>query len=251
MHTLCLLCLLTPLLGSRNAGSAKKLKGKTYSLLFFLSDAESEWSYIEKQRILQQITDAEIWLTKQAKKYNHSLKFEHGFFGWEQDIPFEGMPKGNRSGKEDVFLTNKIIQKVGFRTQDQLIAQVPAENLQLLFLFKRDGINYAFPFSQCLGEEFYVEGMSIYHQFDKDTPQCTSCIAHEMLHLFGAWDLYESFQTTKAQEERARKIYPTSIMLKTSYNIEELSIDPVTAWRIGWAEEPPQGGNFFSPNPKP
>ena len=246
-----LLCIIVPLLGSRNAGSAKVLQGKTYSLLFFLSDKDSEWSYLEKQRIVQKITDAEAWLTEQAKKYNHEIYFEHGFFGWEQDIDFGEMPQGNRSGKEDVFLTNKVIQKVGYESQAQLINQINADNIQLLFLFKRDGVSYAFPYSPNVSDDFYLEGMSIYHRFNKDTPQCTSCIAHEMLHLFGAWDFYKSFQTTKEQEKRAQKQYPNSIMLRTSYNIKELMIDPVTAWRIGWIENTPTGAEFFRPVPQP
>ena len=77
--------------------------------------------------------------------------------------------------------------------------------IQLLFLFKRDGVSYAFPYSPDVADEFYLEGMSIYHRFSEKMPQCTSCIAHEMLHLFGAWDLYQSVQTTKAQEEQAKK----------------------------------------------
>ncbi|MAA79772.1 MAG: hypothetical protein CL916_10980 [Deltaproteobacteria bacterium] len=239
-----------PLMASRNAGSAKMLKGKTYSLLFFLSDEKSEWNYIEKQKMLQQITDAEIWLIEQAKRYNHKLQFEHGLFGWEQDIHFEEMPQGNRSGKEDVFLTNKIIQKVGYKSQTEIINQIPADNIQLLFLFKRDGVSYAFPYSPNVADEFFLEGMSIYHRFNEQTPQCTSCIAHEMLHLFGAWDLYRSFQTTKAQEDQARKRYPNSIMLRTSYNIDELNIDPVTAWRIGWIDSLPTGAEFFRPIPQ-
>ena len=243
--------MIVPLMGSRNAGSAKMLKGKTYSLLFFLSDEQSEWSYIEKQRIVQQITDAEIWLVEQASKYNHTLQFEHGFFGWDQDIHFGNMPQGNRSGKEDVFLTNKIIQKVGYTSQSQLMEHIPADNIQLLFLFKRDGVSYAFPYSPNVADEFFLEGMSIYHRFNEKTPQCTSCIAHEMLHLFGAWDLYQSFQTTKAQEDQAKKQFPNSIMLRTSYNIDELSIDPVTAWRIGWVDDLPKGSEFFRPIPQP
>ena len=243
-----LFCIL-PLMGSRNAGSAKTLDGKTYSLLFFISDEKSEWTYIEKQQMLQYVTDAEIWLTAQAKRYERNLQFEHGFFGWEKDITVASMPQGNRSGKEDVFLTNKIITKVGYTSQQQLIDQIPAQNIQLLFLFKCDGISYAFPYSPEVADEFYLEGMSIYHRFNAKTPQCRACVAHEMLHLFGAWDLYQSFQTSKIQEEQARKQFPNSIMLRTTYNIDELNIDPVTAWRIGWLEKEPLGARFFTPTP--
>jgi hypothetical protein len=243
-----LLFILVPLMGSRNAGSAKMLTGKTYSLLFFISDAQSDWLPIEKQQLLQQVTDAELWLVEEAKKYNQDVEFEHGFFGWEQDIELNALPDGTRSGTEDVYLTNKIIQKLGYTNQQQLINQISAHNIQLLFLFKKDGISYAFPYSENVDDEFYLEGMSIYHRFDPKTPQCTACIAHEMLHIFGAWDLYQSFQTSKAQEDRAKELYPNSIMLRTSYNITDLNIDPVTAWRIGWIKAPPNGAPFFTPH---
>ena len=115
------------------------------------------------------------------------------------------------------------------------------------FFFKKDGISYSLPYEKHLDEKFYLEGMAIYHQFDPKTPQCRACIAHEILHLFGAWDFYNSFHTTKAHEDRARRDYPNSVMLRTSYNIYELNIDPVTAWRIGWTETEPRDARYYRP----
>ena len=245
--SLLLFCMMLPLMGSRDAGSAKRLVGKTYSLLFFISDQKSEWSALEKQQFLQLIRDAEVWLTKQAKSYDQQITFDYGVFGWKKDIEMNTMPDGTRSGKENVRLTKGIIEKLGYHNSQELLEQIQADNIQLLFLFKKDGVSYAFPFEKHLDPEFYLEGMAIYHRFDPQTPQCSACIAHEFLHLFGAWDYYKSFQTTIAQQDRAKALYPNSIMLRTSYDIQELNIDPITAWRIGWIEEKPHDASFFQP----
>ena len=70
-------------------------------------------------------------------------------------------------------------------------------------------------------------------------------MAHELLHIFGAWDMYETFRVTKAQMDVASRLYPNSVMLRTSYNPYELTIDPVTGWRIGWCDKPDNSLNFF------
>ena len=73
-----------------------------------------------------------------------------------------------------------------------------------------------------------------------------TCIAHEILHLFGGWDLYKTFQTSEEQEKEARIQFPNSVMLRTSYDVSDVEIDPLTAWRIGWSEQP-TGAYFFQP----
>jgi hypothetical protein len=56
------------------------------------------------------------------------------------------------------------------------------------------------------------------------------------LHIFGAWDLYAVTPAGKQNEEMAKKKFPNSIMLKTQSDINQLTIDEVTAWRIGLIE---------------
>ena len=91
-----------------------------------------------------------------------------------------------------------------------------------------------------------MEGIMIYdHSEDGETP--SSGIAHEILHLFGAWDLYENYMQSKAIEELALYLFPNSIMLRISQNINELIIDPVTAWLIGWNKNPESWYEAFNP----
>lgn len=103
-----------------------------------------------------------------------------------------------------------------------------------------------------------VEGVVIYNRGRPFTPfeltpyETFEIIAHEILHCFGAWDLYES-QNRTAGARMARERFPDSIMNDTIPDKFELGgekyrrwiasppprvLDPLTAWRIGWNKNP-------------
>ncbi|MCW9017774.1 MAG: hypothetical protein OQJ89_12460, partial [Kangiellaceae bacterium] len=56
--------------------------------------------------------------------------------------------------------------------------------------------------------------------------------AHEMLHVFGADDLYSI--------KGAREYAVTDIMNYQSKKLSDSQIHPVTAYAIGWQKEPPK-----------
>lgn len=63
-------------------------------------------------------------------------------------------------------------------------------------------------------------------------------IAHEFLHIFGAWDLYISpFDkgfVTKMRKRKAMQRYPNEIMAFAYRNIDSLEISSLTKYLIGW-----------------
>lgn len=63
-------------------------------------------------------------------------------------------------------------------------------------------------------------------------------ISHEMLHQFGAWDLYYEMGKIQTKESSiaAKTNYPHSVMINTFRKKELLEVDDVTAWRIGWTD---------------
>lgn len=236
---------------SRNVGSITTLDGHIHSIRVFLSDAQTDWTDAEKKDMIRLSEEAETWLSQQAQQHDRKLKFSSDIFGLHKDIEIDHQPDGVRSGLEDVYLMNKLIPYIGYTDQEALIRAYKKkynnDHICVLFYFKKDGASYAFPYEEGLDSQFFLEGMAIYHRFSPDIPQCASCIAHEMLHLAGAWDYYQTFMTTAEQEAQARKDFPNSIMLRTSYSIEELEIDPITAWRIGWGDVKPAKTSFYDP----
>ena len=64
------------------------------------------------------------------------------------------------------------------------------------------------------------------------TPPAT--YAHEILHGFGAGDLYFPFDTDSRRYEKARRIYPNDVMFRIDPRIQRLEINDWTAYRVGW-----------------
>ncbi len=59
--------------------------------------------------------------------------------------------------------------------------------------------------------------------------------AHEILHLFGALDLYRPSDNDRS--ERAKEQFPFDIMYSTAIGMEEARICEVDAYLIGWLEK--------------
>ena len=59
-------------------------------------------------------------------------------------------------------------------------------------------------------------------------------ISHELLHQFGAWDLYYGTPQSLEKAQEAARLYPYSIMINTYRNKHLLEVDELTAWRVGW-----------------
>ena len=67
-------------------------------------------------------------------------------------------------------------------------------------------------------------------------------ISHEVLHLFGAEDLYKE-QTDGSRAGRAKiakKYFPKDIMFTTQKKISSNKVDAFTAYAIGWSNALPE-----------
>ena len=73
-------------------------------------------------------------------------------------------------------------------------------------------------------------------------------MAHEMLHLFGAWDLYELDEKDNARAAKTAIMFPKSIMNCKGQTIWDMQIDEITAWLVGLREEGKDWYRWFEPN---
>jgi hypothetical protein len=68
-----------------------------------------------------------------------------------------------------------------------------------------------------------------------------SVIAHEFLHLFGAWDLYITPYDTQKEaikkKKQAMELFPNEIMAFAYRNIDSLEIGKFTKYAIGWEKK--------------
>jgi hypothetical protein len=235
------------------AGSAYKLSGKIYTLSCFVSGPNEEWTYNEKLEMLDLLKEGQKWISAQALKNSISVEFnESGSFGLNKDIKLSRIERGTASGNESVDWVSKVFYTIGYKSifdfDSWIKKNTKADNYQVIIFVKGKGNGYAMAYStEMKKDKFYVEGAVLYEKYNGGTKLASSSIAHEILHLYGAWDLYKTFNQTEGNEERARALFPNSIMLRTSYNINELNIDNLTAWLIGWNNNPKEWYETFRP----
>lgn len=98
-----------------------------------------------------------------------------------------------------------------------------------------EGRSYATSTNQapCLGHAiiYYTD---IKHSFNAPS----GVILHELLHLFGAKDLYEGQGNPNSNvAEPIRLDYPNEVMNSGNDDVQKLSISPFTEWRLGLTEK--------------
>ena len=192
----------------------------------------------------------EQWLGSQALRYGKQLEFRHHVFETDVRIDEIEVAKGRR--EERVDWTQRIFPKLGFSSQQAFVSwkqkRKLGANYQLLLFAKSPGVSYSMAFANHMHKDLYfVESTILYQQFPNGQPLPTATIAHEFLHLYGAWDLYKTFQQSEAKQAEAEKLFPNDIMLRVSYDIQELEVGPMTAWRIGWSELHYDWYDWFQP----
>ena len=240
---------------TRDIGSAKTLRGDTYILMCFISDSSNAWSSDEKRGMINKTREALSWMKNQALRYNVGVNFEEGVYGEDADIKLDNIAYGRGSGPGrplDTTMVSRVMKALGWQDSLSFYNWVnqnkKSDNSLVLIFIKGTGIGYAYEYIQGVSEElFFMEGAVLYERYTNNNELASASIAHEILHLFGAWDFSRTHEQTQDREDKARQLFPNSIMLRVSNNINELSIDEVTAWLVGWKSNPEPWYEWFNP----
>ena len=238
--------------GKWRAGSANILSGKVYTLSCFISEPSEEWTYEEKLQVLEKLNEGTTWLTKKAAQNGVTLSFEGGNYGLQKDIKLAKIDRGTASGKERVDWVTVVLKEIGYQNplafQNWVQTKTQCKNAQVIIFAKGKGTGYAMPFSTEMNKDLYfVEGAILYEKYWNGVDLVSSSIVHEILHVYGAWDLYKTFEQTKDREEKARQLFANSVMLRTSFDINELEVDEVSSWLVGWNKSPKDWYEWFRP----
>ena len=221
---------------TENQGSARALKGKVYVLTVFVSSGR--WTKEEKTGEYSKIYEAQEWLASQARRFNRTVSFEGGTYGLEEPLSLDDLPIGAATGNEPTDLVGRVLRKIGYASplqfHDWVKANTSCDQALVLILSDQKGIGYAMNYIDGVDKEtYFLEGCILYRYYPDGRPMASSSIAHEFLHLFGAWDLYETFQQPRDRADKAAELFPDDVMHRTSYDIGELEIGRLTAWLVG------------------
>lgn len=234
-------------------GSAMKLEGNIYVLSIFIAQNNKDWEENEKKLMYDKQREATNWLIKQAQKYKKKVNFTEGTFGYDKTIFLKNVPTANASGNEKTDWIRVLLKQVGYKNplefHNWVLKNTKCKQSLVLIYANQTGNSYAFPYTDNLSKnDYFVEGCLLYKKFNDGQILYPSAIAHEMLHDFGAWDLYKNFMQPQDREDKARELYPDEIMLRIALDINDLKINGLTAWLVGLTEKKEKWYEWFKPN---
>ncbi len=245
---------------SINVGSAKVLIGRIFVLSVFVSYPSSLWRPNEIEDMKTKLFEAEKWLQLQARRYGKSVDFHNSGYGFDGSFVDREIPLTYPAPNSYSYPAS-VVRKIGFDSHDAFMKWVKRETgcsqcLVICFAHQQ-GRSYAspttWPFFRAAPATSTLEGCLVYWRDVNGTIACSAGIAHEMLHLFGAWDLYRYYgdldqvhnDTNRAQ--LAKKMFPRSVMLCPSNDIWSMEIDEISAWLVGLKSRGKEWYKWFEP----
>lgn len=227
-------------------GTCQMLKGKICIVFIYLNDSESSWSAYDVASVKPYLIEAQKYLIKQAKQRNLVLSFLNTHFKQNpQGIPLTyhgkiGSLDGSNNHKHSTDIFDQAARALNFSSVAALHRAIQKDSgcqqVAYQILVNKSGRSYALRDAVDDGYE-YIEYSVMFrnHPEGSRLQNGASAYAHELLHLFGAEDLY----IIPFREQYAKRYYPNEIMYAVFPSIARSKISPITAYSIGWSDDMP------------
>ncbi|MBA4197819.1 MAG: hypothetical protein C0459_09715 [Chitinophaga sp.] len=223
-------------------GSAKKLLGSTYIINCFVSADRKGWNMADKNYVLRLQNEGLGWIQWHANKWGISgLSFDTYNIGFDTDIKLNEIERTEDFTKMKTQWVTTVLHAAGYNNipafYDSVKAATKADNIVVMVFAKRESRSHAQASgTNNVNNERFLEGSVVFSQAYNGYPVTAGVILHEMLHLFGAKDIYEDKQVYRDPEalEKMKSVFPNSIMLETYTDIAHKQMEQFTAWCIGW-----------------
>ncbi|SHE64816.1 hypothetical protein [Pedobacter caeni] len=238
-----------PVRNIQNAGSALKLKGKALQVNIFISAKEGPaWTRKAKDMVLKVIPESDAWLKRELKKYQHTMKISHKTFGYDQDIRLKSDADPDAG---NVKWPTEILKRMGYASPmdfyRQLKKDIDFDQMYIVFFINTEGQSYSNPcdIHHEKDQEAFVESVAVFKKYEGKAITDKSeryVIPHEILHLFGALDLYDGEHQTHKTEKFAIRKLRNSIMLgsvrfqnqnQKQWELPKYEIDEFNAYMMG------------------
>lgn len=234
-----------------STGSAKYLDGSTVLVSLFIEDPSSSWTEDKKEIVMSKMDLANDFLVSEGNSYGKSVNLIYNIYE-HPDLAYtvsysETIDDSSRSSYHLLEYITRYIDST-IPTQE-ILANYNVDSIAYMCFLDKSGVSYTFPYYEGDSDLYYYETCYMFLKCDGDY-EPPAVYAHEMLHLFGARDLYSTNQTDGITKEFVQHIetdYPNEIML-TTYdenwnNVQEYvsnEITDITAYFLGWTDEIPE-----------
>lgn len=220
-------------------GTCQNLRGDVSVILFYMDDFESKWTEQE----VEEFTENEIapgldFLERQASKYGIDLQFHIAEVYQSLYYDDEVIVNTKAEGYATVDVLKQAASGSGFHDTEVMIqyfrSVYQTDEVVCYTLFNKNGTAYAINPKRganiTVDEHCIVFARDLNSSGNDPVGSQASIVAHEMLHLFGAEDLY----ATPSRKSLAQWYCTNDIMLGANYDIETNTLTDVTAFYIGW-----------------
>lgn len=227
----------------RNQGSARTLEGLVCVKHVFVDDTTSSWTVPGRRDVRDYTTLALNHLREEALARGIELLWREREASQvsDKDVPTS---VSNHSWTKDVLQSAYVKEGVYLPRASCQVRECDQE--MAIIHVNKEGRSFAVPSVASADRE--VERVVMFMrkrqlQFSGEEgeqafillPEYPASYVHEVLHLFGARDMYEPEARMRAAAIR----YPQEVMLQSSRSLSGVEISDYTAYYVGWNDEVP------------
>lgn len=210
----------------RCRGSVKELDGRICVVKYFLSYPDDLWTELERDVVTERVFEAEVWLKREAAKFGKEVVFTNCSIGNSgKCYTLDYIPTDSDDDDNDDNLFQKAMRGIKWNDHDAFIERMKeeydCESVLVMLMVKATGRSWAYPYSRNYTNKGKTQQALESAVIFKDkrykdgtvAPLKATTVAHEILHLCGAWDLYyeEGIQDHE-HADKAEELFPNSIV---------------------------------------
>lgn len=247
---------------TKNQNICKQLKDSIIVYALFVDvDCYHPWTEFDVNSTVDSLNRAMSWLETEAFTCGHQLSItpimhENGSKKTIRESLAKAKLSANvvsslniHSSKTKTLNWADAIAKYAGKTikkpnTSKLASSIKISNVQTLNQVLRDLYN-----SENVAILYFVNGYYENHpsysfntssngraEYSIITSKNPAIIAHEVLHLFGAVDLYPNYQFPNFNFKELGERYPNEIMRVQHKDLNKLTISPITSYFVGWQD---------------
>jgi hypothetical protein len=219
----------------RNNGSAGMLTGSVCLFNLFVNDRDSTWTRQERDAVRARMETAADFIALHARKYKKTLTIVQAY---KDGLRYEpGLPT-------DMFVspawTEGVLKLTGAASGNELVEQVKkkhqVEHVLLVIHVNKKATSYALSYYDNIDPVYTAERVVCFNRYGDGRQSAAATYAHEILHGFGAGELYFPFDEGDSRKKLGRSLFPDDVMQRVDYDITRLNIGAYTAYRVGWRD---------------
>ncbi len=226
-------------------GSGALLKGRTLLISIYLNTEKCKWTKKAKKQEKRKLKAATAYLTKQAKKYDQQVEFITAVEEPE-DLTYLCEIKKNpyQDFKAVLYMMDRMEKYVENKINTTLLRErYQTNNIGFLVHVNGTGLSQTMVHYMDYKASQFYEVSVLYHRYDGKL-ETAATMAHEILHLYGARDLYEANGKdgiSRKLVKYVKKHYSRDLMFcnlveKKIYRIQKYKVTPISAYFVGWLD---------------